>query len=123
MVRLCALLLLVCALIVPRAAWSAHLSGHEVLSSASVVHTHHGDHAHEHSDADTAKSEARGNPGGDADLTHEHSPSFALGSAVVLPDVASESVWPRSVDLRGEFDTGGGPLQSPESILRPPRIV
>ena len=124
MVRLCALLLLACALIVPRAAWSAHLSGHEELSSASVVHTHHGDHAHEHGEANTAKGEAPGEPATDTrDLTHEHSPSFALGSAVVLPDVASLSVCLRSVDLHGELDPGGGPLQSPDSLLRPPRTA
>lgn len=124
MVRLCALLLLACALIVPRAAWSSHLSGHEELSSATTVHTHHGDHAHEHGDADNGESELTEDPAnGAGDLTHEHGPSFALGSAVVLPDVASVSVWPRSVEPRGELDLGGGPLQSPDSLLRPPRTA
>jgi hypothetical protein len=121
-------LILLCTLIVPRASWSEHAAGHEELSSANVVHTHHGSHVHEHEneheDADLVANEADGDPSEDQDgLTHEHSPSIALGSALMLPAeielMAVDLV--RSRHLVAKY--GGVPLPRPESLLRPPRTA
>lgn len=117
-------LILLCTLVVPRAAWSAHEAGHEELSSAIVVHTHHGDHVHEREDADTGVDEAGEDAGDNAGgLTHEHSPSIALGAALILPDeIALSTIIP----VRSSHDFaryGGVPLLRPESLLRPPRTA
>jgi len=65
--RILALVLLVSALVVPRAAWGAHLSGHDDLSSVTAVHSHHDDHAHEYAAQGEDADEQDDEPG---DLTH-----------------------------------------------------
>jgi hypothetical protein len=112
---------LLCSLIVPRAAWGAHLAGHEELSVAGAAHTHHGDHVHEHGVENSADHEAVWDES-DA-LTHEHSPALSLCSAVVLPDSVILPVWPLSAEAQIDRKSVGEFLRHPDSLLRPPRTV
>jgi hypothetical protein len=114
-------LALLCSLIVPRAAWGAHLAGHEELSVAGAAHSHHGDHVHEHGVEKSADREAVWDE--DGAPTHEHSPALALCSAVVLPDSVTLPVWPLSGEVQIERKSVGERLRHPESLLRPPRTV
>jgi hypothetical protein len=123
MVRLLFLALL-CSLVLPRVAWSAHVAGHEVLATASAVHTHHGGHAHEHA----AESSAEYDPVSDAEnesdgLTHEHEPAFALGTAVILPDAVSLPARSISSEPEAVRESCGRNLKHPDSLLRPPRTI
>jgi len=119
-----ALVLLVCALVVPNAAWGAHLAGHEQLASTSAVHTHHGDHAHEHADAHaTADGHGTGDTGSDEGLTHDHGASLALATAMLAPDDAQLASWFAAVDLRFDLAFAATALSRPESLLRPPRAA
>jgi hypothetical protein len=117
-------LALLCSLVVPRTAWGAHMAGHAELSVAGAVHTHHGDHAHEHDVGDSAEHDgALDSEGGKDGLTHEHSPAFALGSAVVLPDSVSVPSWPLSAEAQAERESVGKHLRHSDSLLRPPRTA
>ena len=128
-------LILLCSLVVPRAAWGAHETGHEELSSASVVHTHHGSHIHEHSPAHAdAHADARDfadvrenlaeNDGGVSPegLTHEHGPS-APSTSALLPSGIDLSTMKGADRQHIVANYGGVPLQHPESLLRPPRMA
>ena len=119
-----ALLLLVCALVVPKAAWGAHLAGHEQMTSASAVHTHHADHAHEHAD-DSAAADEHGADGTSPDegLTHDHSPSLSMATAMLTPDDPQLSSWFAPTDLRFARSFAAAALSRPESLLRPPRAA
>jgi hypothetical protein len=114
---------LLCSLVVPRAAWGAHLAGHEELSVAGSVHTHHADHAHEHAKDSTGHNTALDCEDGNDGLTHEHSPSFALGSADFLSDSLSMLVWPLASEAQVARERNGVHLRHPESLLRPPRTA
>lgn len=117
-------LALLCSLIVPRAAWGAHLAGHEELSVAGAVHTHPGDHAHEHEvEASAEHDGALDSEDGNDGLTHEHSPAFALGSAVVLPDSVSLTSCSLGAEAQVERESVGRHLRHPDSLLRPPRTA
>jgi hypothetical protein len=123
MVRLLFLALL-CSLVVPRVAWSAHVAGHEVLATSNAVHTHHGDHAHEHG----AESSAEHDPVRDAEngrdsLTHEHEPAFALGTAVILPEAISLPARSISSEAQVGRESDGRNRKHPDSLLRPPRRI
>lgn len=125
MLRLLSLLLIVCALVGPRAAWGAHLAGHEELTSGTAVHTHHGDHAHEHA-APAPEHEAAldAEPDEDGALTHDHGSADALVSAMLLPNVSAN--FPDVPTIAGVlFDRARnfGALKHPESLLRPPRLA
>ncbi|MCL6250450.1 hypothetical protein M3P36_05245 [Altererythrobacter sp. KTW20L] len=117
------LFLLLCALIVPRTAWDAHLVGHEELAVSGAVHTHHSEHAHEHDDS-SGKHALADAQDGDGSLTHDHSPSFALASADVVSNGATADALPlvgRSMhEARSEHFTV---VRRPESLLRPPRLA
>jgi hypothetical protein len=117
-------LALLCSLVVPRAAWGAHLAGHGDLSVAAAVHTHHADHAHEHDGKNPAEhDDALGGEDGDDGLTHEHSPAFAVGSGEVPPELITLSDWPLSAEDQVERETAGEHLRHPDSLLRPPRTA
>ena len=119
-----AFLLLVCALVVPKAAWGAHLAGHEQMASVSAVHTHHSDHAHEHAD-DSAAADEHGNDDTSPDegLTHDHSPSLSLATAMLTPDDPQLSSWFAPTALRFNRSFAAAALSRPESLLRPPRAA
>ncbi len=118
-----ALLLLVSALIVPRAAWDAHEAGHESLSSANAVHTHHDGYAHEHDGAQTDDGQGIDSGESDSGLTHEHGPSFAQASAIVLPNADTLPILRLSKYVYVERASGSAPLHHPDSLLRPPRTA
>lgn len=118
--RILALVLLVSALVVPSTAWGAHLSGHDDLSSVGAVHSHHDDHAHEHSA--TGEDGAKQDDAPD-DLTHDHNPAFAVGGDIPLPEVSSVNavIGARSADDPAELHLRV--LSRPDSLLRPPRAI
>lgn len=118
--RILTLVLLVSALIVPRAAWSAHLSGHEDLSSVGAVHSHHDDHAHEHSASGDDTVEHDNAPG---DLTHDHKPAFAVGGDIPLPEISPVNAATGARSAEGLTELHLKVLSRPDSLLRPPRAI
>lgn len=128
MFRIFTLILLISALVVPRAAWGAHLSGHDDLSTAGAVHSHHGDDSHEH-EHETGKnlvgdsSPGAGSDGEQDNLTHDHSPSFAVSGAIVLPDDAVLPALNVVAASTESMERSGTSLSHPDSLLRPPRVI
>lgn len=120
MIRILALVLLVSALVVPRAAWGAHLSGHEDLSSAGAVHSHDDDRAHEHSAVGEDSTEQDDAPG---DLTHDHKPAFAVGGDIPLPEISPVSAVIGARSIEGLTELYVRVLSRPDSLLRPPRAI
>ena len=120
MFRIFALVLLVSALVVPRAAWGAHLSGHEALSSVGAVHSHHDDHAHEHSASGEEAAAQNDAPG---DLTHDHKPAFAVGGDIPLPEISPVDVVIGARSAEGLTELHLRLLSRPDSLLRPPRAI
>ena len=120
MFRILALVLLVSALVVPRAAWDAHLSGHKDLSSAGAVHSHHDDRAHEHSAVGEDSTEQDDAPG---DLTHDHKPAFAVGGDIPLPEISPVSAVIGARSTEGLTELHVRVLSRPDSLLRPPRAI
>lgn len=118
--RIFALVLLVSALVVPRAAWGAHLSGHEDLSSAGAVHSHHDNHAHEHSAGDAERDEQNDAPG---DLMHDHKPAFAIGGDIPLPEISPVDTVLAARSVEGLNELHLAVLSRPDSLLRPPRVI
>lgn len=120
MFRILTLVLLVSALIVPRAAWGAHLSGHEDLSSVSAVHSHHDDHAHEHS---ATGGDAAAQDDAPGDLTHDHKPAFAVGGDIPLPEISPVKAVIVARSAEGLTELHLTVLSRPDSLLRPPRVI
>ncbi|GGN55935.1 hypothetical protein GCM10011349_33130 [Novosphingobium indicum] len=119
-----ALLLLVCSLVVPATAWSAHLAGHEQLSAANQIHTHYGPGALEKSQAPAFADDHDGNDEGtDKGLTHDHAPSLAMGTAVMLPHAPALAAWIEGSDLLFDRSIAQVAHSRPESLLRPPRAL
>lgn len=118
--RILALLMLVSALVVPRAAWGAHLSGHDDLSSINAVHSHHGDHAHEHTATGEDADEQGDEPG---DLTHDHAPAFAVAGDIPLPDATLFGARIGACSLEGVTELNLRAVSRPDSLLRPPRAI
>lgn len=117
-----AFLILICALVVPNAAWGAHLSGHERLSSDVSVHTHHADHAHEQISASVFADEQERDQSGPAKgLTHDHSPSLSLTTALLVPNDANLAPVPAAAAMHFDRTYAADALSRPESLLRPPR--
>jgi hypothetical protein len=118
-------IVLLCSLVVPRAAWGEHLAGHDQLSVSGAVHTHHGNHAHEHDVQDSAEHDGTldGENGNDGLTTHDHSTAFAVGSAVVLPDSVTLLPWPLTAEAEVAREPDGKRLRHPDSLLRPPRTA
>lgn len=129
MVRVFALVLLVCALVVPRAAWSAHLAGHENLTSQLSVHSHQSDHGHEHEEPRSdgvdvhAVDETGGGDAHSGGLTHDHSPSLSLASAWLMADDAAFETWPAPGRHNPDRTIAPNAHSRPESVLRPPRAA
>lgn len=116
------LLLFVCALVVPRVAWGAHVSGHETIAAASE-HAHHGDHSHGIASADPtpAESDKRGAQG-DHGLVHNHVSADIL-SAMATREADDRPL--RFASARPLIDRRSRRLPSAdaESLLRPPRTI
>jgi hypothetical protein len=115
--------LLLIALVFPRTAWSAHLAGHDQLSSAASVHTHHHDHTHEHASDATQDDVTPNHSDADAGFTHDHGPSFSLAAALALPDGYDTPTSLAPADLVYERTGVLGALSHPDSLLRPPRTA
>lgn len=118
--RILALVLLVSALVVPRAAWGAHLSGHDDLSSAGAVHSHHGDHSHEDEAID---SDAGEHDDGPVDLTHDHRSALAIAGDIPLPEAAPVGAATATQSTEGITELHLRVLSRPDSLLRPPRAI
>lgn len=126
-----AFMLLLCALVVPKVAWGAHLGGHEQLATAGAVHTHHAQHVHEDDGNATADagpeagvvSDKASSSGGEKGLTHDHGPSLTLTAGVLLPQAPELSAW-RVADrpIMGR-SLPVDALSRPDSLLRPPRAA
>lgn len=120
MARHAFLLLLVCALFVPRVAWGAHEAGHDQLVGPKVEHVHHGDHSHEVSV--DLQGDHKPHDESNNGLVHDHLPADVLSAmADIDADEHAESVaafTERHLIDRRRF---GDPSVSPDSLLRPPR--
>lgn len=114
------LLLFVCALIVPRVAWGAHVSGHESVATSST-HLHPSDLSHEGAGG---REDAEGDSDAGDGLTHNHAPAEVL-SLMAGTDVAKQDARvPHSaavhlLDIRSR----GAPSATFGSLLRPPRTT
>lgn len=117
-----ALLLLVCALVVPKTAWGAHLAGHEQLSASFSVHMHHADHAHEQM-TDEAQDADEGSDGASPDqsMVHDHGPSLSLNAALAQTGDLGIEAWVSASNLTFDRDYAANAHSHPESLLRPPR--
>lgn len=117
-----ALFVLICALVVPSAAWDAHVSGHDELSSQASLHTHHADHAHEQS-GDTAledqQERSQGAPG--KALTHDHGPSQSLSAGLLASVGPTPLSWPASDIMHFVRNSTDDAQSRQQSLLRPPR--
>ena len=120
MARHAFLLLLACALFVPRVAWGAHEAGHDQPVGPEVEHVHHGDHLHQVSADLRADHEAHDERNGG--LVHDHLPADVLSAMADFgADEHAESLaafTERHLIDRRRF---GDPTASPDSLLRPPR--
>ncbi|KEO86026.1 hypothetical protein EH30_09255 [Erythrobacter sp. JL475] len=117
-----ALLILVCALVVPKTAWGAHLAGHEQMASASAVHMHHADHAYEDA-TDEAPVAGEGSDGTspDQNMVHDHGPSSSLNAALAQTGDIGIGAWVSATNLTFDRDYAANAHSHPESLLRPPR--
>lgn len=118
--RILAFFMLVSALVVPRAAWGAHLSGHADLSSVNAVHSHHGDNAHEHEATGEDAGEQEDEPG---DLTHDHAPAFAVSGDIPLPEAAPINAMTGACFAEALSELHLRMVSRPDSLLRPPRAI
>lgn len=117
-------LALLCALIIPRVAWGAHMSGHDQSLPASVSHVHHDDHTHIAADSDEKGSQEDGKMERHGGLAHNHLPADVLS---MMGDGNADTYntgWfyggsSYSLDRRSERP----PAQAPKSLLRPPRTA
>jgi hypothetical protein len=115
-------IILLFALIVPRAAWGAHMAGHEEIST-TAVHQHHDVDYHSHGEVDGEISEPL-NLNDAGGIAHNHTPADVL-SSIDVPDIGGSSgeirYWPEShaMDLRSHWF----PSPAPPSLLRPPRTA
>lgn len=115
---------LLCALIIPRVAWAAHISGDDQSRPASVSHVHHDDHSHvvvDPEDGGSHDDDKRDDHGG---LAHNHLPAdvlSAMGEAAVgLHDIRSSYARTMHLlDRRGDRP----PTEARDSLLRPPRTA
>lgn len=125
MTRVLTFLLLVSALIIPRAAWAAHEAGHDQPMGSAVEHVHHGDHTHDLAMDDHPGDHASPDgPEGESGLVHDHLPVDVLSAfadldsdrnAMLAPVFASR----HALDRRPDDD----PATSSASLLRPPRTA
>ena len=117
-------LLIACALVVPSAAWGAHLAGHAQLGSAEATHTHHSDHAHE-ADFETKAPDEQGSEGSAPikGMTHDHGSSHSHSGAFLKPDESLTLSALISDKLLFDRDSSVHALSHPDTLLRPPRTA
>ena len=124
MFRACALLLMICALLMPRMAWGAHMAGHDDLLTASAAHTHHDGHSHETASDHELAGAALADPDTGDGFTHDHQAAQALVTAVVLPDaVDAPGFRPQDGAARYARLPSHAPPTHADSLLRPPRLA
>jgi len=125
--RFLALALLLCALVVPRAAWAEHVGQHGQSFASSEDHVHHDGHVHkvaanqaEHEHASAADHESKGSNG----LAHNHLAADLL-SVGAEPDAMDQLIetLPPSQALGAALPIITAPASPPNSLLRPPRTV
>jgi hypothetical protein len=115
--------MLVCALIVPRAAWGAHEAGHEQPVSSTTQHVHHGEHSHEVV-VGTADGQSAHHEDGEKKLVHDHLPADVLSAMAAShdgDDVGNALLY-SSRHLIDRHRTGE-PYAASDSLLRPPRTA
>lgn len=119
--RILALFVLCAALVVPRTAWGAHLSGHEGLSASNSAHSHHDDHLHEHAVGGEAQGDLADPEDSRDGLTHDHQSASGVMAAATLPDALSFPIAALGTADLTSAERRAAPLSRPESLLRPPR--
>jgi hypothetical protein len=113
--------------VIPRTAWSAHLAGHEAVASLATTHAHHGEHSHgtgshdHHAKAGVVDQATDEDGDEGSDWSHDHSSSFALGAAVVVPSLDVTPLPALRAEPRVDPGDAATPAQRPSSLLRPPR--
>jgi len=119
--------LLVCAFVVPRAAWAEHMGQYGQTLASSEDHVHHGDHVH----SGAASDDALGN-GSAPDKHGKHAHGYAHNH--LAADVLSVGAEPGSAAVLNErlllaepqaatLRIIGAPKSPPTNLLRPPRTA
>lgn len=126
-IRFLSLAMLLCALVVPRAAWAEHVGQHDGIFSSSEDHVHHDDHVHKvaASDADRDRDAAVDDESdSETGLVHNHLPADLLsvwGEPETAPLVADRLLQPEP--QVAALSTEGARSDPPNNLLRPPRTV
>lgn len=117
-------LALLCALIIPRVAWGAHMSGQDQALPATVSHVHHDDHAHPVADPDVKGSQEDVEPERHGGLAHNHLPADVLSAMGDVNADPYETAWFYGASLHSlDRRSDRTPAQAPDSLLRPPRTA
>jgi hypothetical protein len=118
------LIALICALVVPRMAWETHLAGHEAMSTAAVVHSHHSDHMHEQ-DADQPAPDRTAAHEDEADggIRHDHTPMHAVSTAMLPDDVPVLATWFAPTEMLFDLTSTARACAHTECLVRPPRAA
>lgn len=123
MLRHFTLLMLVCALIVPRLAWGAHEAGHDQSVDSITQHVHHDGHSHEVV-VDVENVHLTNGDNGEGGLLHNHLPADVLSvmAGSNAADDTGNAFLFASLHLIDRHRTGQ-PSVAPDSLLRPPRAA
>jgi hypothetical protein len=117
-----------CALLVPRAAWSMHGADHDRPVTSGQQHVHHDDHIHDvaavadhHGGVDSSTDEGDEPIGG---LPHDHRPADVL-SVMAGADLAAftDDRLPYPDLHEPQRPSPGDPATAYSSILRPPQPI
>lgn len=117
-------LALLCALLIPRVAWAAHISADDQSRPASVSHVHHDGHSHVVVHSEDDGSREGDSPDSHGGLAHNHLPADVL-SVMGQGDPGLQDVEisfarsTHSLDRRSDRP----PTEAPDSLLRPPRTA
>lgn len=132
MTRLLTLALLLCALVVPRAAWAEHVGQHGQSLASSEFHVHHDDHIHKVAASEVGHeydaSPDDASPGDDGDrwpaLAHNHLAADVL-SVMAEPEYAPllKDRFMLAERRRTAPLAYGAPESPPNNLMRPPRTV
>jgi len=122
-IRHLALILIICALIVPRVMWGAHEAGHDQPVIAMVEHVHHDGHTHEVA-VDDHGDELPGDGDHDGKVAHNHQAADVLSSIASI-DGHHTSESQLAFAALHLLDRGRtiAPAAHPDSLLRPPRAA
>lgn len=132
MTRFLALALLLCALVVPRAAWAEHVGQHGLSLASSEDHVHHDDHVHKVAASEVGhEHDARSDDDSPNDGS-DHGPALAHNH--LAADVLSVLAEPEYAPLLNDHFmlaerrsaaplASGAPGSPPNNLLRPPRTV